>query len=251
MKKSLFGMFAVAMGIAAALFTGCNKNSGGESGETGIAGRYLMSSKPFSCEMTAADESAKAFSMEGVIELTFGDLITAAKSTIESAEVDPVYVTFNNDGTIDAEPQVNDGTEDIPDYTADQISYSVNKNNFTLKMDADLIFSELEIPAETVAQIKPMLKVFDKGLLVYSDSDSKFIVNLRYSLSGGQLKIFADKALVNDTWTCADSVLDMVILMLEAQDPATAAMLTSVSEQVPGIINGLTKIEIGMTMSEQ
>ena len=88
-------------------------------------------------------------------------------------------------------------------------------------------------------------------MLVYSDSDSKFIVNLRYSLSGGQLKIFADKALVNDTWTCADSVLDMVILMLEAQDPATAAMLKSVSEQVPGIINGLTKIEIGMTMSEQ
>lgn len=212
---------------------------------TGLAFGYLPSVTSAALTIPAEAEP---------MNMTYAQITALAYGYLPSVEVadDNFYVTFNADGTIKLTAEGENGLETIfPDiedgFRADDITYSVNGDNLSILLSSNFLnvnFGFEDDPQGTAA-MKAILANFNKGLVVYSAANNTARINFKYSISGKELKLFADKGLITDTWGCAKTLIDLILPALKEAEPEIGALIGAIVPQINPLFEGFNTIEIG------
>lgn len=260
MKKFVFRTLTLLAAVAL-VATGCEKQPKTPADDA-LNGTYTMSITPMYGTATATNPDATAIELSGDITgetttLTYRQIIGLMETLLPSEQMldNEAEITLAN-GSIEIKDLDPEGTDVIfPDpedgLSASMITYTASGSNLSFLVDVDAIDTMLakEDPSgQTGEQLHEMLKVFTKGLVVYSEAGNTLTVTLRYNLNGNTLSVYADKALVVDTWACISPVLDEVLPILEQFDPETYAMLSAILPQIDPMLAGFSSLEVGLRM---
>lgn len=260
MKKFVFRTLALLAAVAL-VATGCEKQPKTPADDS-LNGTYTMSTTPMYGTATATNPDATAIELTDdetgeTSALTYRQIIGLMETLLPSEQMldNEAEITLAN-GSIEIKDLDPEGTDVIfPDpedgLSASMITYTASDSNLSFLVDVDAIDAMLakDDPfGQSGERLHNVLKIFTKGLAVYSEADNTLTVTLRYKLNGNTLSVYADKALVVDTWACISPELDEVLLLLEQLDPATYALVSAILPQIDPMLAGFSSLEVGLRM---
>lgn len=262
MKKFVFRTLSLLAAVAL-VATGCEKQPKTPAADA-LNGTYTMSMTPMYGTAVATNPDATAIELTDnetgeTSALTYRQIIGLMETLLPTQQMldNEAQITLAN-GSIEIKDLAPEGTAVIfpnPEagLSATMITYTVSGSDLTFLVDVSAIEALLakDDPfGQTSEHLHNVLKIFTKGLVVYSEAGNTLSVTLRYKLNGNTLSVYADKALVADTWACISPELDEVMLLLEQLDPATYALLSAILPQIDPMLAGFSSLEVGLRMTK-
>ena len=261
MKKRLFRALSVAVVAAAMLVTGCGKRTSTPSTST-LNGTYTVSTTPLYAKAAAIDPDAMAIDTEmngEPLQLTYRQISGLLESMLPSQQLldNEAEITFK-DGALEIRNMTADGPVTVfpaPEsgIPADMIVYTTSGNTLSMLVDLsviDALLNQQDNTGTLTEGIHTMLASLTKGIAVYSEAANTLTVELRYTLSGTTLTVYAGKALLSDTWACISPIMNEVLPYLQSADPDTAAMLEVILPLIDPMLNGFSTLEVGIRMTK-